>query len=189
MIKDLVQKSRSYRRFYQDVPVTREQLIQLVDIVRFAPTGANRQPLKFYVASDPKKTLFLFQNVTWAGQLKNWGGPPEGERPNGWILILGDKEMSQTFGFDPGIAAQTILLAATEMGLGGTMFSSVKKDIVKKEFAIPEKYEIILAIAIGKPKEKVVIDTVGQDGATTYWREADGTHHVPKRKLEDVLLG
>jgi nitroreductase len=188
MLKDLVQRSRSYRRFYQDVPVQREQLIQLVELARYAPTGANRQPLRFYVVNDPGKNAFLFQNVSWASQIKNWGGPTEGERPRGWILILGDKDISQAFGLDPGIAAQTILLGATEMGLGGTMFGSVKKDIVRKEFGIPEKYEIMLAIAIGKPKEKVVIDAVGQDGATAYWREADGTHHVPKRKLEDLLL-
>ncbi len=188
MLKDLVQKSRSYRRFFQDVPVSRAQLLQLVDLARFAPTGSNRQPLRFYVLNEPEKNTLLFQNVTWAGQLKGWGGPAEGERPNGWILILSDKEISPNPGIDHGIAAQTILLGATELGLGGTMFGSVKKDIVKKALSIPEKYELLLAIAIGKPKEKVVVDAVGPDGATAYWREANGTHHVPKRKLEELIL-
>ncbi len=188
MLKDIVKKSRSYRRFYQDVAVTRKQLVQLVDLARLSPTGGNRQPLKFYISYKPEKNAVIFQQVAWAGQLNPRPVPVEGERPAAYIIILRDKQVTPVLEVDHAIAAQTILLGATEMGLGGCMLGSAKKEPLRQALALPERYEILLAVAIGKPKEKVVIDTISPDGDTAYWREPDSTHHVPKRKLEDLIL-
>jgi nitroreductase len=189
MLKDLFRKNRSYRRFYQDIPITIETLKELVDLARLSATGGNKQPLKFFIVCDPKTNDKIFPLLTWAGALPDWPGPDEGERPSGYILILGDNKISQSyFGVDHGIAAQSILLGATEKGLGGCMLSSIQKEEAQKLLNIPPQYEILLTIALGKPKERVVIDTLKPDQDTKYWREKDGTHHVPKRSLEDIIL-
>ena len=189
MFKDLVLKNRSYRRFDQKVAINRETLRELVDLARCSASGVNRQPLKYILSNEPGKNALIFSTLTWAQLLKGWGGPKEGERPSAYIIVLGDKEISPSFGVDPGIAAQSILLGATEKGLGGCMLGNVKKDALRTALAVPERYEILLVIALGKPAEKVVLETVGPDGDTTYWHDAHDVHHVPKRKLDDIIIG
>nr|HPM18859.1 nitroreductase family protein [Bacteroidales bacterium] len=110
-----------------------------------------------------------------------------GERPSAYIIILGDKTITESFNADPGIAAQSMMLGATEAGLGGCMLTSVKREVLRKEINIPDHYEILIVLALGKPVEKVVIEEV-KDGNIKYWRDSDQTHHVPKRKLEDVVI-
>ncbi len=187
MFKDLIRRNRSYRRFYEDVPISIDTLKELVDLARLSATGTNRQPLKFYLSYDQEKNTKIFPLLTWAGMLPEWPGPREGERPSAYIIILGDTEVSKSFGIDHGIAAQTILLGATEMGLGGCIMGSLKKE-AQRLLNIPSQYQILLTIALGKPKEKVVIDTIKPGDDTKYWREKDGTHHVPKRRLEDIII-
>jgi len=189
MLKELVHKSRSVRRFYQDVPIEMETLRELVDLARLSPSGANLQSLKYYLSNEPEKNARIFQYLAWAGYLKEWPGPEEGERPSGYIIILGDTTISKSFGCDHGIAAQSIMLGAAEKGLGGCLIGSVKRAELTAELNIPPQYEILLVLALGKPKETVVIEPMGSDGSVNYWRDEQQVHHVPKRSLDDVIIG
>jgi nitroreductase len=130
----------------------------------------------------------MYPHLRWAGYLKNWNGPPEGERPSAYITILGDLSITKNFGCDHGIAAQSILLGATEEGLGGCMIGSIQRDGLRQVLKIPESYEILLVIALGKPKEMVEIEDMGPDGDVKYWRDQEQIHHVPKRSLDDIIL-
>ena len=188
MLKDLIMKNRSYRRFYQEVAIEHEPLRELVDLARLSASGANRQPLKYILSCDGEKNGLIFPNLTWAAYLKDWPGPSEGERPSAYIIILGDTEISQQFFCDQGIAAQSILLGANEKGLGGCIIASIQKDGLRQALKIPPRYEIILVIALGKPKEKVAIESVGADGDIKYWRDSDAGHHVPKRSLDEIIV-
>lgn len=189
MIRDLVVKNRSYRRFHQEVAIELETLRELVDLARLSASARNLQPLKYLLSCDPPKNALIFPHLGWAGDLKDWPGPSEGERPSAYIVILGDREIRRSFGCDHGIAAQSILLGATERGLGGCIIGSIQRQGLYKALEIPARYEILLVLALGKPKEKVVIETVGPDGATRYWRDSEGTHHVPKRRLGEIIVG
>ena len=189
MIRDLVLKNRSYRRFYQEVPVEPETLKELVDLARLSASAANRQPLKYILSCEPEKNALIFPCLRWACYLKDWPGPPDGERPSAYIIVLGDTGISQSFLCDHGIAAQSILLGATERGLGGCMIAAVQRTKLSKVLGIPPQYEILLVLALGKPREKVVIDAVGFDGSIRYWRDSDSVHHVPKRALDDIIIG
>lgn len=188
MLRDLVLKNRSYRRFYQDAAVEVETLRELVDLARLSASGSNLQPLKFMLSRDPEKNARLFACLSWAAYLKDWPGPVEGERPSAYIVILGDKDISQTFGVNHGIAAQSILLGATEKGLGGCIIGNIKKQDLIQTLDILPRYDPLLVIALGKPKETVVIDPLGPEGDIKYWRDADGVHHVPKRSLDEIIL-
>jgi len=188
MIRELVLKNRSYRRFHQEVAIDRETLRELVDLARCSASAANRQPLKYILSCEPEKNALIFKHLSWAAALKDWPGPAEGERPSAYIIILGDTEISKSFGVDPGIAAQNILLGAVERGLGGCMLGAIQRDGLRQDLNIPARYEILLVVALGRPKEKVVLETVGPDGDTSYWRDSDGVHHVPKRALDDIII-
>lgn len=190
MLRDLVLKNRSYRRFYQDHPIDLATLRELVDLARNTASAANIQPLKYALSCTPEKNAQVFPCTVWAGYLPEWDGPEEGERPSAYIVILCDKNVAKGPGCDHGIAAQTILLGAAEKGLGGCMFGSIRRPELLDVLGLPpERYDVLLVIALGKPKEKVVLDEVGEDGDIKYWREPDGVHHVPKRALDDVILG
>jgi len=189
-IKELVHKNRSYRRFYGDHVIDRQTLVKLVDLARHSASGANVQPLKFFLSHTPEMNADIFSHLGWAGYLKDWPGPEEGERPTGYIIIMGDKNIKQSFGCDHGIAAQSIMLGAVDQGLGGCMIASVdRRDELMTKLGLPENLLILLVLALGKPKETVVIDPVPEDGDIKYWRDAEGIHHVPKRSLDELIVG
>jgi nitroreductase len=188
MLRELVLKNRSYRRFHQEVAIDTESLRELVDLARLSASGANKQPLKFKLVNDPETNAAVYPHLAWAGYLEDWPGPSEGERPSAYIVVLGDTEVSGSFGVDWGIAAQSIMLGAAEKGLGGCMIASISKQGLRDILGISERFKILLVLALGKPKEEVVIDPVGADGSIKYWRDAEGVHHVPKRSLDELIV-
>jgi nitroreductase len=189
MLKDLIIKTRTYRRFDQSAAISRDTLRELVDLARCSASGTNQQPLKYLITNEVGKNALIFTTLAWARRMPGWGHPVEGEKPAAYIVILGDKEVIPTFGLDAGIAAQSICLGAMEKGIGACMLGNINKDMLRKSLALPERYEILLVVALGKPGEKVVLDTVGPDGDTAYWNDENDIHHVPKRKLDDIIIG
>ncbi|MDD5459822.1 MAG: nitroreductase family protein [Phycisphaerae bacterium] len=187
MLKDLIAKNRSYRRFDNNYKIEKKTLEELISLARLSASGANLQPLKFILSCENEKNARIFEQLIWAGYLADWDGPAAKEQPAAYIIILGDTTITKTFGCDHGIAAQSILLGAVEMGLGGCMVGSIKRDKLRKKLNIPDQYEILLVIAIGKPVEKIVIDPA-KDGNIKYWRDANSIHHVPKRGLDELII-
>jgi nitroreductase len=187
-LKDLIKANRSYRRFDAGVSVEESTLRELVDLARLSASGANLQPLKYYLSNRSDTNTAIYATLSWAGYLKDWAGPSGNERPTAYILILGDTQIKKSFGVDHGIAAQSIILGATEKGLGGCIVGSIKRDALQKALQIPEHFEILLVIALGKPAETVVIEDVGADGDIKYWRDENWVHHVPKRSLDDLIV-
>jgi len=188
MLEDLVLKNRSYRRFQEEVSVAEETLKGLVDLARNTASAANLQPLKYVLSCDSEKNALIFSHLFWAAYLKDWSGPSEGERPSAYIVIVGDKGICGSFGCDHGIAAQTIMLGAIEKGLGGCMIGSIGRQSLHKDLALSPDHEILLVLAIGKPKETVVIESLGATQDIRYWRDSKGVHHVPKRSLGDIMI-
>ena len=188
VIKDLITSNRSYRRFYQEVSIERETLRELVDLARLSASAANLQPLRYILSFNPQRNALIFPHLAWARDLKDWPGPEEGERPSAYIVILGDNDIASNPGVDHGIAAQSILLGAAEMGLGGCMIGSIQRDELKKALDIPEKYKVLLIIALGEPAEKVKLEEIEKGADIKYWRDDEGIHHVPKRSLLEIII-
>jgi len=187
ILKNLIFKTRSYRRFDESFRIEENTLKELVELARLSASGGNKQPLKYLICTSPEDCRRVFPSVVWAAYLKDWDGPEPGERPSGYIIIIGDNSITEAFGVDHGIAAQSIMLGATEAGLGGCMIASIKREQLRNELKIPERYEILLILALGKPVEKVIIDEI-KDGDVKYWRDAEKNHHVPKRPLNELII-
>ena len=183
MLRDLVLKNRSYRRFYQDTTIELKTLKELVDLARLSASAGNRQALKYILSNDPEKNALIFKNIGLAGE------PGKEEAPTAYIIILGDKKLGGAFGCDHGIAAQSILLGAVERGLGGCMVGMVNRNNLIKTLEVPPHYEILLVLILGKPRESAVIETIGQDGVTQGWWDDEGVRHVPKRPLDEIIVG
>lgn len=184
----LVKKSRSVRRFREECVIDPGTLLDLLDIARFCPSARNRQPLRYIISTRPEETARIHPLVEWALDLPEWDGPKTGERPPAYITIVTERNCIPDPRFDAGIAAQTILLAATELGLAGCMIGSTRKSELQKALLLPRTYDIQLVLAIGYPKETVVLEDLGPDGDTRYWRDASDIHHVPKRSLQEIVV-
>ena len=188
MLKKLIKKNRSYRRFYQDIPVTKKQLRKYIDLARLSASAANRQPLKYILSCATEKNALIFRTLAWAGSIKNWDGPGEGERPSAYIIVLGDTTISTSCDYDCGIAAQSILLGAVEDGLGGCIIGSIKREELREALNIPDRYTILIVLALGKPKEMIKIETAHDTQDIRYWRDNNDVHHVPKRPLDEIII-
>ena len=189
MLRDLIIRNRSCRRFHEEESLGRDVLVSLVDLARLSASAGNLQPLKYILSCDPGKNTVIFRYLAWAAYLQEWAGPPDGERPPAYIIILGDIQISPSTGCDHGIAAQSILLGATELGLGGCIIGSINREGLREALEIPSRYEILVVLAIGRPRETIVLESVSESGDIRYWRDSQNIHHVPKRPLEDIITG
>lgn len=188
MLAELIKQNRSCRRFHQDHKITSETLTGLVNLARLSASAANLQPLKYITSCNLEKNAEIFPCLGWAAYLKDWSGPEEGERPAGYIIILGDTSICQGFDWDLGIAGQSILLGAREKGLAGCMIANLKKKKLAGVLNVDPALKILLVIALGKPAEEIRIEPVGKDGNIQYWHDQNGIHHVPKRDIEEIII-
>lgn len=186
--KELVKMNRSYRRFDEQFGIERELLIELIGLARYAASGRNAQPLKYFLNNDKVMNELIFSTLTWAGYLKEWPGPKEGERPAAYIIVLLDRDISDNFLCDDGIAMQNILLGAVDKGLGGCILRSINKPRLSAILNLSDRFEIIDVVALGKPIETVVVTNVGDDGDIRYYRDENGVHYVPKRSLDELIV-
>jgi nitroreductase len=187
MIRDLILKNRSYRRFDESGRITAGELRDWVDLARLSASARNAQPLKYLLVNGKDECDRLFPMLSWAGYLKDWGGPVPGERPSAYIVMLLDREIAADCLCDDGIAAQSILLGATEAGFGGCIVASVNRKALQQAFHIGERFHIIQVLALGRPAETVVLEPM-ENGDPRYWRDEHSIHHVPKRPLSELIL-
>ncbi len=191
MLRDLVIDSRSYRSFDESKPVPETALREMVDTARLCPSAANRQPLKYKLCTDKTEVEKVLALTKWAGFLTDVTLPPEGHHPTAFIILCHDTTVcpdSKFSAMDVGIAAQTMMLAAMEMGYGGCMIGAFEAERVGEVTRISAKYTPVLLLALGVPDETVILSEIGRDGDTKYFRDKVGIHYTPKRSLESVLI-
>ncbi len=189
MLKELVCRCRSYRRFYEKERIEEETLRELVDLARMTGSSANSQALKFRLVFKEEECAKLFPSIAWAGALPDWPGPAEGERPPAYIVICCDLSLGRNKMWDEGIAAQTIMLGAVERGLGGCMIGNFNRSQAAGALGIDaDRFSPDLILALGRPNEEVVVVPLNKDGDVRYYRDEKQVHYVPKRFLDEIIL-
>lgn len=190
MLIDLVRKNRSYRGYDHSRTVSESELLQLVECARLCPSSVNIQPLKYYLACNEPIVSTIQKETKWAKGLPDMTLPHPGKEPTAFIVICQDTEIDANlnrYQKDVGIVAQTMLLAAVEMGLGGCMIGNFDAGSVQDVLKLDESLKSLLVVAIGKPDEEVIITDV-EDGKTGYYRDEEDRHYVPKRAIEDIII-
>lgn len=189
MIKELVEKTRSYRAFAADTEIDESVLLELVDNARKCPAAMNAQPLKYKIVTDKAERGELLSICRFATKL-GIKLPPEGHEPSAYIVICHDESVAAQrpiFLYDVGIVTEAIMLGATERGLGGCIIGSAREEDMKRVLALPEGVVPKLILALGVPDEKVLL-VDAKDGDTSYYRDEKGTHYAPKRTLDEVII-
>ena len=188
MLKDLVLTNRSYRRFDHSASVSLRTLEELVELARFCPSAANRQPLRFILSTAPSDNEAIFACLKWAAYLNDWDGPAPAERPSAYIVMINTAKEWEFAKFDLGIMAQTMLLGAVEKGLGGCMIGALDREKLRAHFSLQPDMDVSLVLALGKPVEDVRLVDVPEGGSIRYYRDDAGVHYVPKRSLVELIL-
>ena len=182
---DLAKKNRSVRRFRQKIRISEKELLRFIDSARIAPCGGNLQLLRFTSVTDKKHCSRIFTALKWAGYLKDWDGPAEGERPPAYVIIHAPDKERRHIPVDIGIAAAYIVLAARESGCASCIIMSFDKDAVESVTGTPEDYHPFLVIALGIPGEETILEQA--EGDIRYYRDAKGRHHIPKLDLDEII--
>lgn len=179
-----IESRRSIRKFRQE-RVEPGALRELVRLAALSPSGANLQPLKFCILSDPGLCAQFFVLTHWAGYLPD-DAPKEGERPPAYLLVLGDDEIRKNCELDAGIALGTIGLAAEAMGLATCLIGALERERIYELLGLPRQYVIHAAVAVGRAAMRAERCAM-RDGDVRYFYK-DGRFFVPKRPLSEVLL-
>lgn len=187
-LRELVRATRSCRRFDARRSMSMENLEQLVELARCTASAGNLQPLKYVLSANPEMNARIFATLGWAAYLPHWPGPDPGERPTGYVVMCGDGHIADKIICDHGIAAQTIMLGATEMGFGGCILASINREKLARLLELPEPLDILLVLALGAPAEKCMLDPLGADKSIKYYRDEQDVHHVPKRSLAEIIV-
>lgn len=191
MLKDLVIANRSYRGYDESRRITRRELLEMVDCARLSASSVNQQPLRYYLAWEKDEVDQIQALTKWARGLPDMTLPHPGMCPTGFIVICQDTRVWESlarFQKDVGIVAQTILLSAVEMGLGGCMIGNFHASEVKETLKLEEYLAPLLIVALGKPKEEIVLTEIEEGEPVAYYRDENDIHYVPKRRLEDIVL-
>jgi len=187
-LKELILKNRSYRRFDESIPISVKLLSEWVDLARLTASAKNMQPLRYILSCEKNMNARIFETLAWAGYLTNWEGPVQGERPTGYIVILRDNSITDHNYCDHGLATQSIMLGATEKEFGGCIIAAINRKKLASILNLSDNLEILLVLALGKPKETVILDVLEKHESHKYWRDKANNQHVPKRKLTDIIL-
>ncbi len=191
MILDIVKANRSYRAYDQSRYITTEELESFVEMARLCPSSVNGQPLKYYLVNESKEVAVVQKMTKWAKALPELSLPPEGKCPTAFIVICQDLTLGESlarYQKDIGIVAQTMLLGAVEIGLGGCMIGNFNAGEVSKTLGLKENIAPVLIVAFGKPDETIILEDIEVGESNNYYRDEENIHHVPKRKLSDIII-
>ena len=189
-IKELISKTRTVRRFGTK-RLDEERIHGLIDLGRLGGSARNGQPWQYMIVTEKDLGDEIFPCLGWAGYLADWKGPAPNEQPDAYILCLLNHDRLNVAikdaMFDLGISSQNILLGATTIGIGGCRIGSISPKL-NDLFIIPQHLTIELVIALGAPNETIVLEQSQEEDDTRYWRDSEGSHHVPKRPLNELLV-
>ena len=188
-LENLLEWRRSYRKFDESRLISKNDIDEILNSIKFASCANNRQYLRFISVENKNKVLEIFDNTKWAASLKNnMGRPKEGERPVYFIAILSDDDKKLRFnGIDEGLVISNLTLAAAEKGIGSCIIGSVNDKKMREILNYEDNYSCEVVIAFGYPKVKSTIKEIDLEEDQSYYLDEDGNYLVPKYKINDIV--
>ncbi len=185
-IEEAIYKRRTIRRFTQK-PIPSEVLTKLIDYARVAPMARNVQGLEFVIVENSEIRKKLFKLIKFAGSLPEDQRTPEpGREPTAYIIVLVNTEIKPSFfDFDVGAAVENILLGAVKYEIGSCWMANIKARKIKSLLEVADHYQVKHVISLGYPDEESFMEPY--EDSYKYWKNPDGTMHVPKRDLNDII--
>ena len=184
-LDQLLRANRSYRGYDPAYKVSKSVLEKLVAVNTLLPSAKNQQALRFKLVTEETGADIVLDNIKLGGMLPELHLPFAGTEPKAFIIICSTTPESKMLHVDVGIAAQSMLLKAVELGYNGLIIGAFNAKKIEEAFALP--YPSVLILAIGKGNEKIELKEISADESHAYYRE-NGTHIVPKVKWEELII-
>lgn len=188
-LENLLEWRRSYRKFDENKLISKDDIGEILNSIKFASCANNRQYLRFISVENKDKVIEIFDNTKWAASLpNNMGRPKEGERPVYFIAILSDEDKKLRFnGIDEGLVISNLTLVAAEKGIGSCIIGSVNDKKMREILNYEDNYSCEVVIAFGYPKVKSTIKEIDLEEDQSYYLDEDGNYLVPKYKINDIV--
>ena len=185
-LSKLLEKNRSYRGYDNSFVVRPDQLRSIIDVNTKIPSARNSQLLRFRPVTHEEADKVL-PHIRLGGAIKELKLPFAGTEPRAFVVICSATPQPDHYIYiDLGISAQSMLLKAVEIGLGGICIGAFDHKEVKEALELP--YEPLLVVAIGKPCERIKLVEIGAEENHNYWRDEEGVHYVPKVALDELII-
>ncbi|MBQ3750770.1 MAG: nitroreductase family protein [Bacteroidales bacterium] len=181
----LLLKNRSYRGYDHQQKVSIETLKTIVGVNNKIPSARNQQVLRFKLVNAENGAALILENIKMGGALPELHLPFEGTEPEAFIIVCSNIPENKMVDIDAGISVQSMLLKAVELGLRGLIIGAFNKEKIIQALQLP--YEPLLILAIGKGNENIRLTEISEGEDHRYYRK-DGTHYVPKVRMEDLII-
>ena len=182
----LLRKNRSHRAFDSSYTVAKRQLEAIVSVNDKLPSGRNAQTLRFRLLDAPGGGEDFCRFLHLGGYLPELHLPVPGIEPKAFIIVCSTEAESPIVNIDLGISLQSMALKAVEIGLNALIVKAFNRQEIKEALGLP--LDPLAVLAIGKGTERIVLDEVHTGSDLRYYRDADGTHHVPKIAVSELLI-
>ncbi len=184
-VSNALKLRRTIRKFTQE-PVSKDNLVEIVEYARIAAYPANLQPLKYLIVHEKTLCDKIFPHTKWAGYLPD-GTPKENERPTAYILVFGDTSIKNTFEVEAGAAVTSMMLGALDKGIGSCWIGSIDKDKILECLDVNTvNLSLLYVLALGYPAQSSQICEMKD--SVKYFLDEEGTLNVPKRSMDEVLI-
>ena len=182
-IMDIIRKRRSIRSFLQK-PIAKEDIMEMMEAARLAPSGMNLQPLKFICVSSKEYTDKLFPLTRWAGYTAPKGVPTLSDAPTAYIVVLIDENIRKEGDNDAAYASENIILLAESKGIASCILGAIEREKIKELLNVEEKLRVHTVIALGYPNQKSSV--FDMEDTHKYYVDENGNFCVPKRSIEEI---
>jgi nitroreductase len=155
-IHPLILNRWSPRSYAQDVPLDEETLFTVLEAARWAPSGGNQQPWRFYVARSSEERELFQQFIRPRNRLWTVKAP---------VLILigsvtrrNSGEPLNSHAFDAGAAWASLAFQARLLGLSTRAVGGFDQSSARELLQVPEEIELHAIIALGYRDHKEALD-------------------------------
>ena len=184
-VDELLLKNRSVRGYKKVYAVSREELERIVGVCCKIPSARNQQVLRFKLVTKESGADRVLPLIKLGGALPELHLPFPGTEPEAFIVCCSTVPESPLVEVDLGIALQSMLLKAVEMGLNGLIIGAFNREKLREAFDLP--YTPLMVLAIGKGDERIELTPIAEGESHAYYRR-DGVHYVPKVRTADLII-
>jgi nitroreductase len=165
--------------------VSRAELERIASVCCRIPSARNQQVLRMRLVTHDSGADQVLPLVKMGAALPELHLPFPGTEPEAFIVVCSTVKENPMVDIDLGIAAQSMLLKAVEMGLNGLIIAAFNRAKLQEALALP--YLPLLVIAIGKGDERIELTPIGEGKSHAYYRR-DGVHYVPKVRAAELII-
>jgi len=133
-------------RQYDSKKVPAEVKLRVLEAARATGTGMNKQEWRFILVQEKETLKKLAEDSTSGGWVAG---------ANFAVIVLSDPTLG-FHGIDAGRAVQNMELAAWDQGVISGIYTGIKDEKLRKDFAIPGTLKAVLVVAFGYPVKRII---------------------------------